>query len=105
MVAGGDYKSDTLKKDHVYLSSDEGKTWVFPQKPTGGYRECIGHAGEDSLLAAGPSGVDFSEDGGKNWTLISNLKGFHVVKKARQGKLVVLAGAKGLIGIFVNKNL
>ena len=105
LVAGGDYKSDTLKKDHVYLSSDEGKTWVFPQKPTGGYRECIGLAGEDSLLAAGPSGVDFSEDGGKNWTLISEQKGFHVVKKARQGKLVVLAGGKGLIGIFIKKNL
>jgi photosystem II stability/assembly factor-like uncharacterized protein len=100
LVVGGDYKSDTLKKDHVFLSSDAGKTWVFPQKPTGGYRECITKTTENSFLAAGPSGVDLSQDGGKNWTLISEQKGFHVAKKARQGKLLMLAGAKGLIGIF-----
>jgi photosystem II stability/assembly factor-like uncharacterized protein len=100
LVAGGDYKSDTLKRDHVYLSSDEGKTWVFPKKPTVGYRECIGFAGEESLLAVGPTGVDFSQDGGKNWSPISEQKGFHVVKKARKGKRVLMAGAKGLIGIF-----
>lgn len=104
LVAGGDYKSDTLKKDHVYLSSDEGKSWVFPQKPTGGYRECIGLAGPAVLLAAGPTGVDFSTDGGKNWSLNSEQKGFHVVKKARKGNLVLLAGSKGLIGIFIKKN-
>lgn len=100
VVAGGDYKSDTLKKDHIFISSDEGKTWIFPQKPTGGYRECVGSSGIQSLLAAGPSGVDFSQDGGKNWSLISGQKGFHVIKKARSGNLVMLAGANGLIGIF-----
>jgi photosystem II stability/assembly factor-like uncharacterized protein len=100
LVAGGDYKSDTLKKDHVYLSSDGGKTWVFPQKPTGGYRECIAQTADNSFLTVGPSGVDLSQDGGKNWTLLSEQKGFHVAKKAREGKLVMLAGSKGLIGIF-----
>ncbi len=100
MVAGGDYTSDSLKKDHVYLSSDGGKTWVFPDKPTGGYRECIAATGKNSLLAAGPSGLDVSMDGGKTWLLLSDKKGFHVVRKARKGELVMLAGAKGLIGIF-----
>ena len=100
LVVGGDYKSDTLKKDHVYLSSNEGKTWVFPQKPTGGYRECVAQTDQKIFLAAGPSGVDFSQDGGNNWSAISEQQGFHVVRKARNGKLVLLAGAKGLIGIF-----
>lgn len=100
MVAGGDYKSDTLKKDHVFISYDEGKSWTFPVKPTGGYRECIEKSGEDTFLASGPSGVDISGDGGKNWSLLSDQKGFHVVRKARNGKLTLLAGANGLIGIL-----
>ena len=100
MVAGGDYQSDTLKKDHIFISFDGGKTWVFPKKPTGGYRECIAQTDQNNFLAAGPMGVDFSQDSGKNWSLISEQRGFHVVKKARNGKLVVLAGAKGLIGIL-----
>ena len=100
MVAGGDYKSDTLKKDHIFFSLDEGKTWTFPAKPTGGYRECIAETGENSFLAAGPGGLDISPDGGKNWIPVPEQPGFHVVKKARKGRLVVLAGAKGKIGIF-----
>lgn len=100
IVAGGDYKSDTLKQNHIFTSSDGGNTWVFPQEPTGGYRECIAEINEQSYLAVGPSGVDFTRDGGKNWSPISAQTGFHVVRKARNGKLVLLAGAKGLIGIF-----
>ena len=100
VVAGGDYLADSLRKDHVYFSSDQGKTWTFPKQATRGYRECLAAAGKNRLLAAGPSGVDASEDGGRSWSAFSDLKGFHVVRKARKGSLVILAGAKGLIGIY-----
>jgi photosystem II stability/assembly factor-like uncharacterized protein len=100
LIVGGDYKMDTLKKDHVFYAGDGGKTWTFPQQPTGGYRECVEFLEVPSVVAVGPGGVDLSQDGGKNWRAISNQKGFHVVRKARKGKLVVLAGSKGLVGIL-----
>ena len=99
-MAGGDYRSDTLKKDHIFISEDGGKTWVFPKKATGGYRECIAATGKHSFFAAGPSGVDVSLDGGKIWSPFSGQKGLHVVKMARKGSLVIFAGAKGFIGIL-----
>ncbi len=100
LVAGGDYKMDTLKKDHVFYSGDAGKSWIFPQQPTGGYRECAEFMDPGLVVAAGPGGVDLSQDGGKNWKTISGQKGFHVVRKARKGKLAILAGSKGLVGIL-----
>jgi photosystem II stability/assembly factor-like uncharacterized protein len=99
LVVGGDYLKDTLKKAHVFFSENEGKNWIFPQKPTGGYRECVEVLDWPKCLALGPSGLDFSEDGGKSWKTVSEGKGFHVLKKARKGKLVLMAGSKGKVGI------
>lgn len=100
IVVGGDFKSDTLRKNHVFVSIDQGKTWTFPSKPTGGYRECVEFLGERSFISAGPGGVDLSRDGGNTWNSISSQKGFHVVRRARKGKLTMLAGGKGSMGIF-----
>ena len=44
------------------------------------------------MIATGPSGTDISHDGGINWKPLSDEKSFHVVRKARKGSLIVLAG-------------
>ena len=100
MAAGGDYLADTLKKDHIYYSENGGKTWKFPQKPTGGYRECVAHIEKNMWIAVGPSGIDISHDGGKNWRPISAEKGFHTIRMARKGKRILLAGSKGKLGVL-----
>lgn len=99
IIVGGDYTQDTLKTKHVFLTFDGGQTWEAPTKPTGGYRSCVEYLDQASLLACGTSGVDLSLDGGKNWKTISP-EAYHVVRKARTGKLVVLAGGKGKVAIL-----
>jgi len=43
--------------------------------------------------------VDISNDSGKNWKHISD-DSYHVVQKAKSGKLVVLAGINGKIAML-----
>jgi hypothetical protein len=46
--------------------------------------------------------VDFTGDGGLNWTSISK-EGFHVCRKAKSGTAVFFAGGNGKIGKLVFK--
>jgi len=73
-----------------------GKRWNSPVVPPHGYRSCVEFITADRLLTCGTSGIDVSEDGGKNWRLISP-ESFHVCRKAKSGKSVYLAGANGRI--------
>lgn len=99
VVVGGNYMLDSLRVRHVFTSTDKGKTWHAPQTPTGGYRECVEKVNNNVLVAVGPSAFDASEDGGENWLTFSTEKHFHVVRKARNGSLVIAAGGKGKIAI------
>lgn len=100
LLVGGDYLQDTLKKDHVFYSKDSGKTWLPPFGPTRGYRECVEYLNEKLAVAIGPGGSDYSPDGGLHWKPLSDEKGFHVVRKARKGKLVIAAGGKGRMAVL-----
>jgi len=52
------------------------------------------------LITSGPTGVDYSFDGGNTWKLISN-EGFHVCRIAKKGSTVYLAGTNGKIGKLI----
>jgi hypothetical protein len=56
----------------------------------------VEYINDKKLICCGPNGVDLSTDEGLNWKLISNT-GFHVCKKAGNGRFVYLAGAGGKI--------
>lgn len=99
VVVGGDFAADTIASQNAALSSDGGKTWNQPQTPPHGYRSCVEYITGKRLIACGTSGVDISEDGGKNWRLIST-QSFHVCRKAKNGKAVFLAGKGGKIASF-----
>jgi photosystem II stability/assembly factor-like uncharacterized protein len=103
VVVGGDYVQDTLKLNHVFLSKDGGKTWIPPDVPTRGYRECVQYLDSKLLVATGPTGTEISLDGGLSWRPESDEKYFHVVRKARAGKLIVIAGGKGKVGTIALK--
>jgi len=100
IIVGGDYNRDTLKTDHIFLTSDFGKTWKAPSVPTRGIRECVEYITDKVVIATGQRGSDFSVDGGVTWKMLSDEKYFDVVRKARKGSLIIIAGGKGKVGIL-----
>jgi photosystem II stability/assembly factor-like uncharacterized protein len=100
IIVGGNYEIDSLKKDHVLLTHDGGKTWSAPDTATRGIRECVEYINNSVVLAVGFPGIDISYDGGKNWKALSNEKQFAVIRKARSGGLTLLAGGGGRLALL-----
>lgn len=101
IVAGGDFtqKEDTVR--NICYSHDGGTTWVFPEKTSSGYRSCVEYLTKHTWITSGLNGSDISNDDGKTWNKISDLS-FHVVRKAKKGNAVFLAGNNGHIGKLEN---
>jgi photosystem II stability/assembly factor-like uncharacterized protein len=99
VVVGGNYLQDTLRSKHVFYSSNFAKSWRSPSMPTRGYRESVEFVSAKRLMATGPTGMEMSNDGGKTWKPVSDEKGLHVLRKARNGDLIIVAGGKGKIGV------
>jgi hypothetical protein len=95
-VVGGDFSNDTVRYGNSVLVRLFPFRQIVPDNPPHGYRSCVEYINNEKLICCGPGGVDLSLDGGMNWKLISNT-GFHVCKKALNGKFVYLAGAGGKI--------
>ncbi len=102
VAVGGDYLRDGSREDVVLTTTDGGATWQQPEHATGGYRSSVEYVDQHTLIATGTSGVDISMDGGVKWTPISS-ESFHVVRKAKEGGWVVLAGADGRIATWLDK--
>jgi len=91
IVVGGDYRNDTVSEGNCAYTKDGGKTWLVPETPPAGYRSCVIYLGKQKVFTCGSSGVDISNDGGQNFRLITR-DGYHVCRKAKDGKSVFLAG-------------
>lgn len=100
VIAGGDYEQDTLKTDHIFYTRDGGKTWQRPVVPTRGIRECVEYIRKNMLIATGKQGSDISYDGGMHWQPFSDEKLYDVIRKARKGSLLLIAGGKGRLSIL-----
>ncbi|HEY1024881.1 MAG TPA: YCF48-related protein [Sphingobacteriaceae bacterium] len=96
VAAGGDYLRDTVTTNNFLITRDGGKTWAAPVTKPFGYRSSVEFITEDHLVATGTSGTDISVDGGRTWNNISP-EGFHVVRRAKSGKLLLLSGSNGRI--------
>lgn len=94
VLVGGDYTKPEFSSNHNLYSVDNGLTWQTPSSPTRGYRECVEFISPSKLITVGPSGMDVSTNKGATWQAASDEKGFHVVRKARNGTLVIVAGNK-----------
>ncbi len=99
IIVGGDFtKADSTFKN-CFITKDGGKTWMAPAIAPHGYRSCVEYLRKKSWISCGLNGVDYSTDEGRIWTWISK-ESFHVVRKAKDGKSVFLAGTNGKVGIF-----
>lgn len=96
VIVGGDFAADSSREKNCVYTTNGGKTWRTPKTPPHGYRSCVEYLSKKDLLACGLNGVDYSEDGGKNWKWISK-EGFHVVRIAKVGTMIYLAGNKGRV--------
>ena len=99
VIVGGDFSNDKDTTGNCVFSEDWGTTWRRPLTPPHGYRSCVAFINSNKLLTCGTSGVDISNDGGMNWTAVSN-ESFHVCQKAKQGDAVFLAGKDGRIAML-----
>lgn len=102
VVVGGDFSADTATDRNCTYSTNGGKTWNVPKTPPHGYRSSVEFISEQKLLSCGPTGIDYSRDGGKTWKWISK-ESFHVCKIARIGGAIFFAGANGKVGRIVWK--
>jgi photosystem II stability/assembly factor-like uncharacterized protein len=86
VIVGGDYKKEGEARDNVATTNDGGRTWKLVKGPLpGGFRSAVAYApGASTLVTVGPSGSDFSLDGGASWAPISGA-GYHAVSFARSG--------------------
>lgn len=100
VVVGGDFAVDSSSEKNCVLTNNAGKDWIRPVTPPRGYRSCVEYITKNKIITCGTSGVDISSDGGLNWILIST-EGFHVCRKAKEGKAVFLAGGKGRIAKLI----
>jgi photosystem II stability/assembly factor-like uncharacterized protein len=86
VIVGGDYKKEGEARDNVATTSDGGRTWKLVKGPLpGGFRSAVAYApGASTLVAVGPSGADYSLDGGASWSPV-NGAGYHAISYARSG--------------------
>lgn len=100
IIVGGDFSNPVSDSLNCFFTSNYGKTWNAPKKPPHGYRSCVEYLSKKQVITCGPSGVDYSFDGGNTWRLISK-EGFNVCRIAKKGSNVYLAGANGRIGKLI----
>ncbi len=97
IVVGGDFTKPNDTIGNCAISFDEGNTWQHSVSPPTGYRSCVEYLKKNQWITCGLNGVDISDDDGIHWKKISD-QSFHVVRRAKKGKAIFLAGAKGRIG-------
>jgi photosystem II stability/assembly factor-like uncharacterized protein len=70
MVVGGDYDHPQMMKPNSAYTDDGGNTWKESSHRPAGYRWCVAIVPDTpgpTAFAVGPTGMDYSIDGGKNW--------------------------------------
>ncbi|PRY89616.1 WD40/YVTN/BNR-like repeat-containing protein [Mongoliibacter ruber] len=98
IAVGGDYlKSDFAEKNAI-ISTDGGMSWeLIEGNLPKGYRSGISYFPlHHWLISVGPSGSDYSRDGGINWEKFSE-EGFHAIFRDKAQSSIWASGSKGRI--------
>ncbi len=82
VVVGGDYKKENEARDIVATTNDGGRTWRLVKGPLPvGFRSAVAYVpggAAPMIVAVGPSGSDYSLDGGASWASLG-AEGYHAV--------------------------
>lgn len=103
VIVGGDYqndhRADSVAEYWCYNGTWAGGNVYSSKTPPAGFQSCVEYISENTFLSTGTPGTNITTDGGKTWAKIDDTS-FNVCRKAKHGKLVMLAGNGGKIGIF-----
>ena len=99
MIVGGDYQKEKEAVDNLALTDDGGVTWTLVQGLSG-FRSVVAYVpGTKRVIAIGPAGGDYSNDGGKKWAPLSG-PGFDTFSFARGHKFGWGSGPRGTIALL-----
>ncbi|GAA0877763.1 YCF48-related protein [Algoriphagus jejuensis] len=99
VAVGGDYTKLEDREKHAFIYNDG--SFEYPIAMPLGYRSGLAYWKKKNLtIAVGPSGSDFSTDGGKSWNDFSPT-GYHAVKTSPDQKAIWASGSGGRIGILI----
>jgi len=98
VIVGGNYSNDKYADSVSSYFSGYSPHTKSRQAPKG-YQSCVELIAPQTYLSTGTPGSNISADHGVTWQQIDTTS-FNVCGKAKSGKLVLLAGDKGKIGIF-----
>jgi photosystem II stability/assembly factor-like uncharacterized protein len=97
LVVGGDYRKEHAAVDNAAVSADGGASWALV-RGLGGFRSAVAFipSRRNIAVAVGPSGTDYSLDGGRTWRPIEG-PGFHTVSAAPRSGRAWAAGETGTL--------
>jgi photosystem II stability/assembly factor-like uncharacterized protein len=98
IMVGGDY-ADPKKVDSTASIQQTRSIFMQAEKYPAGFQSCVDHISDKIFLSTGTPGSNITTDDGKTWSKIDDVS-YNVCRKAKNGKLVLLAGDGGKIGIF-----
>ncbi|HEX8336458.1 MAG TPA: hypothetical protein VF621_06990 [Pyrinomonadaceae bacterium] len=101
VAVGGDYTKEQQAAGNAALTYDAGKSW-WPLGATerpGGYRSSVAYVPGTrgrKLIAVGPSGSDYSTNGGRTWKPLG-AEGFHALSVTPAGDAAWAVGENGRV--------
>lgn len=105
IAVGGDYTNQADNINNIATTKDGGKTWqIQASGKNGGYKTCVKFRprskGRD-IIAVGDQNIEFSNDYGKTWAIISEEKGLYACNWIDENTLV-FAGKNRIITMKIN---
>ena len=97
VAVGGDYKDADGPGVKAAVTDDGGATWS-PAVGLTAYRSAVAFLDPSTLLAAGPTGLDRSADGGRTWAPLGAI-GYHALAAAPGGAAWAV-GDRGRVGCY-----
>jgi photosystem II stability/assembly factor-like uncharacterized protein len=100
LIVGGDYKEPEMDNGNIAGTTDGGVTWqlVRQTKPIP-HKACIRHLKGTEWMAVGRTGIVYSKDDGRSWTMLSD-QSYYTFDVGPDGA-GWLAGAEGRVARFL----